>query len=76
MGTVMIRCPRTNRAVSTQIDTEASDFKRLPEVESHLLCPACGEQHVWTARGAWLSDASLVPEQEIAPLSKPVQPAK
>jgi predicted RNA-binding Zn-ribbon protein involved in translation (DUF1610 family) len=76
MGTVMIRCPRTNRAVSTQIDTEAVDFKRLPEVESRLLCPACGEQHVWTAREAWLSDAPLVPEQETAPLSKPAQPAK
>ena len=72
MGTVMIRCPRTNRAVSTQIGTEATDFKRLPEVESRLLCPACGEEHVWTAREAWLSDAPLVPAQE----AEPVEPAK
>ena len=49
MGTVMIRCPRTDRAVSTQIDTEASVFERLPEVASRLRCPACGEEHVWTA---------------------------
>ncbi len=56
MGTVMIRCPRTNRAVSTQIDTEASVFERLPEVASRLRCPACGEEHVWTARDAWLAE--------------------
>ncbi len=72
MGTVMIRCPRTNRAVSTQIGTEISVFERLPEVRSRLLCPACGEEHVWTARDAWLSDAPLVPEPDEAP----IQPAK
>ena len=43
MGTVMIRCPRTDRAVSTEIETEASVFHRLPEVASRLRCPACGE---------------------------------
>ncbi len=62
MATVMIRCPRTDRAVSTQIDTEASILARLPEVATRLRCLACGEVHVWTARDAWLSDAPLVPE--------------
>jgi hypothetical protein len=60
MGTVMIRCPRTDRAVSTEIDTESSVFERLPEVASRLHCAACGEVHVWTARDAWLSDSPLV----------------
>ena len=32
MGAVMIRCPRTGRAVSTEIETEPSVFSRLPEV--------------------------------------------
>jgi predicted RNA-binding Zn-ribbon protein involved in translation (DUF1610 family) len=62
MATVMIRCPRTDRAVSTEIDTEASVLARLPEVATRLRCPACGEVHVWTARDAWLADAPLVPE--------------
>jgi hypothetical protein len=61
MGTVMIRCPRTGRAVSTKIDTELTVFERLPYVSSRLRCPACGEVHVWTARDAWLEDPPLVP---------------
>jgi hypothetical protein len=72
MATVMIRCPRTGRAVSTQIDTEVSVFERLPEVASSLRCPACGEEHSWTARDAWLADAPLAPEH---PAADP-QPAK
>jgi hypothetical protein len=62
MGTVMIRCPRTGTAVSTQIDTEATVLERLPSVAARLHCPACGEEHTWTAGDAWLSDNPLVPE--------------
>jgi hypothetical protein len=62
MGMVMIRCPRTNLAVSTEIDTEASVFERLPAVESRLQCPHCGDEHVWTARNAWLAEPSLAPK--------------
>ena len=62
MGTVMIRCPRTGVAVSTEIDTEASDFDRLPAVAARIRCPLCGEDHVWTARDAWLEEPSLVPQ--------------
>ena len=65
MGTLMIRCPRTDRAVSTEIDTEASVHERLPEVASRLICPACGEVHVWTAKEAWLADAPLVPQSAV-----------
>jgi hypothetical protein len=64
MATVMIRCPRTDRAVSTQIDTEAVVLERLPQVPTRLRCPACGEVHVWTASDAWLADAPLVPEPD------------
>jgi hypothetical protein len=60
MGTVMIRCPRTGRAISTQIETEASVFDRLPLVASRLRCPHCGEEHVWTAGDAWLAEPDSV----------------
>lgn len=66
MAAVMIRCPRTARAVSTEIDTEPPDFQRLPEVQARLRCPACGEVHVWTRRDAWLADAPLVPDVKAA----------
>ena len=61
MGAVMIRCPRTGGTVSTAIETEAADFKRLPSVEARLRGPLCGEEHVWTAREAWLEEPTLVP---------------
>jgi hypothetical protein len=56
----MIRCPRTGRAVSTEIETEASDFHRLPMVATRLRCPQCSEEHVWTARDAWLVEPPFV----------------
>jgi hypothetical protein len=59
MGTVMIRCPRTGQAVSTEIETEPSVFDRLPLVPSRLHCPFCGEEHVWTANDAWLSESAM-----------------
>ena len=62
MGAVMIRCPRTGRAVSTKIETEPSVFSRLPEVAARMRCPDCGEEHVWTASQAWLGEPTLVPK--------------
>jgi hypothetical protein len=26
-----------------------------------MRCPACGEEHVWTTRDAWLAEPTLVP---------------
>ena len=59
MGTVMIRCPRAGDAVSTEIETEPSVFSRLPVVAARLRCPLCGEEHIWTAKEAWLEDLWL-----------------
>jgi len=59
MGTVMIRCPKTGRSVSTEIETEVSDFERLPYVEAELHCPHCGQSHTWTRREAWLQETWL-----------------
>ena len=55
MSSVMIKCPVTGRAVSTAIETEASSFRRLPQVTAHMRCPACGRDHEWTVSSAWLS---------------------
>ena len=63
MGAVMIKCPNTGRAVSTQIETEASVFRRLPLVKSRTVCPICGQEHVWTRREAWLADAPSPPAE-------------
>ena len=55
MSLVMIKCPVTGRAVSTAIETEASSFRRLPQVTAHMRCRACGCDHEWTVSSAWLS---------------------
>ena len=64
MGAVMIRCPRTGRAVSTEIETEPSVFSRLPEVAGRMRCPDCGQEHRWSASQAWLLEQpTLVPKK-------------
>ena len=60
MSAVMIKCPNTGRAVSTQIETEPSVFRELPYVKSRTRCPICGEEHEWTPLEAWLADAPVL----------------
>jgi len=54
MSSVMIRCPNTGEPVSTAIEIEPSVFRQLPKVEAHMLCPACGREHLWLTSSAWL----------------------
>jgi predicted RNA-binding Zn-ribbon protein involved in translation (DUF1610 family) len=56
MSSVMITCPNTGRSVSTAIEIEPNVFRKLPKVDAHMLCPACGQEHVWTVSSAWLSN--------------------
>ena len=67
MSAVMIRCPTTGCAVSTAVETELSVFRRLPDVSGRMLCPACGQEHVWAVRSAWLADAPHSVEDDVAP---------
>jgi hypothetical protein len=52
---ITTRCPRTWREIATGIDTDPDTFKKLPDVPSKLLCPFCGEVHVWSKAQAWLA---------------------
>jgi hypothetical protein len=38
-------------------------FSRLPEVKARMICPVCGDEHVWSASEAWLDEPSLVPKK-------------
>jgi hypothetical protein len=53
MGTVMIDCPDTGRAVSTGI--EMLSIEPLPMVTATTVCPVCGRLHRWTKDDAWLA---------------------
>jgi len=55
MSAVMIRCPIAGCPVSTGIETEPTVFRRLPKVGARILCPACGQEHIWNASVAWLA---------------------
>ena len=55
MSAVMITCPNTGLAVSTAIEIEPSVFRQLPKIASRMHCPACGREHVWSMRSAWLA---------------------
>jgi hypothetical protein len=55
MSSVMIRCPNTGQAVSTEIETEPNVFRRLPNIRARMHCPACGREHVWRVGEAWLA---------------------
>ena len=68
MSSVMIRCPETGISVSTAIETEPSVFRRLPKIAARMLCPACGQEHVWMTSSAWLAGEPRLVER--------VRPAK
>ncbi|MEI9803949.1 MAG: hypothetical protein WDN48_05120 [Pseudolabrys sp.] len=55
MSSVMIECPKNGRPVSTGIEVEPSVFRELPKIASKMTCPACGQEHAWTTRSAWLT---------------------
>jgi cytochrome c-type biogenesis protein CcmH/NrfF len=55
MSSVMIRCPTTGLAVSTEIETEPSVFRKLPKVAARMRCSACGQEHIWMTSSAWLA---------------------
>ncbi len=56
MSSVMIRCPNTGLPVSTAIETEPSVFRKLPKIGARMLCPACGQEHIWSVSSAWLAN--------------------
>jgi hypothetical protein len=63
MSSVMIRCPDTGRAVSTAIEIEPDVFRKLPNLRARMLCPACGQEHGWMTKSAWLAGEPRLVQQ-------------
>jgi len=58
---VLIKCPRTGRSISTGIRlTVADDLNKLSGVRRFTRCPSCNVVHGWTP-----SDVSLAPASRI-----------
>ena len=66
MSAVLIRCPNTGEPVPTGIETEPAVFRKLPNVSSRMRCPACGEDHLWSVKTAWLSGEPRPAKSEAA----------
>jgi hypothetical protein len=60
MGALMIKCPQTGQPVFTGIETDQESLHSSPDVPIHTRCPACGREHMWWKRDAWI--------QEVPPL--------
>jgi hypothetical protein len=58
MGIVMIRCPKTGRAISTRITVDRESFEATPVFFSQAFCPLCHAEHQWFARDAWVDEPS------------------
>lgn len=57
MGTLLIKCPKSGRELSTGIQIEAPDVSRLPQVAGQTRCPHCGSVHFWLPREARWAEA-------------------
>jgi len=59
MGTLMIRCPETRRAISTGIKADCATFRATPVFYSRTYCSWCRRPHEWFAKDAWICDSGL-----------------
>jgi hypothetical protein len=57
MGIVMIRCPKTRRAISTGIQADRATFHSTPVFFSRTYCSLCRTTHEWFAKDAWVCDS-------------------
>ena len=57
MGIVMIRCPKTRRAISTGMQVDRATFHSTPVFFSRTYCPLCRMTHEWFAKDAWVCDS-------------------
>jgi hypothetical protein len=56
MGVVMVKCPKTGRAISTGIETNARRFRSATVFFGRSLCPYCLVKHEWFVGDAWVDE--------------------
>jgi len=57
MGMLMIRCPKTGRAIHTGKKVERTAFRATPVFFSQTYCPLCRATHEWFVKDAWVCDS-------------------
>ena len=57
MGMLMIRCPKTGRALHTGKRVERTAIRATPVFFSQTYCPLCRATHEWFVKDAWICDS-------------------
>jgi hypothetical protein len=55
---VVIRCPKKGVEAPTGLTVDIGALHTLPQEKSPLLCPACGQEHRWSAADALLAHST------------------
>jgi len=54
VATVMIKCPKTGKEISTGIAMDTESFKSATLTNNSVTCPHCKQTHVWSKKDAYL----------------------
>jgi len=54
MSAILIQCPQTLKAVPVGLETDHRSFRTLPDIQSTMRCPDCGDVHLWSRNSAVL----------------------
>jgi hypothetical protein len=60
MATLMIKCPKTQKAVPIGFEHSRQSFEDGPVISSTYHCPHCGELHRWLKHEAWVEESPPV----------------
>jgi len=52
---VMIRCTESGEGVPAGLRIDAASFK-TSNLGDTVTCPHCGQEHIWSAKDAWIED--------------------
>jgi hypothetical protein len=59
MGSVVIQCPATGRAIPTGIEADRLKFSCSPVFFADTYCRHCSASHRWFARDAWVEEPAV-----------------
>jgi hypothetical protein len=59
---IVIRCPTTGQEIPTGTILDLAELHTLPKEKLPLLCPACGQEHRWSAEDALLAHSAALDE--------------
>jgi hypothetical protein len=68
MRTIMIKCPKTDRWISTGIDVHPDSYAGIPDTVAKTRCPACGQNHSWSKKDAMICEFATTGSQSGNPL--------